>query len=186
MLTTIPYSDVVESMDVIGRGAYGAVIKASYKNMPVAVKTLIGLAGALNAHEMQNVKNEAAIQASLEHYYVARVFGLAVDEKLGKYGIVMELYDRNLGIIYLKECSLQRRVEYVVQAAAGLEYLHQRNVVHGDLKPTNILVTKGGEKVAITDFGFSAVRTGLSTSASKGVRGCGTDAFKAPELFEVD
>jgi serine/threonine protein kinase len=56
--------------------------------------------------------------------------------------------------------------------ALGLQYLHNLNIIHGDVKPTNI-----GKKLC--DFGFS---TKLNSKSEKKLRACGTPVFMAPEI----
>lgn len=47
-------------------------------------------------------------------------------------------------------------VVYVPQILAGLAYLHERGIIHRDIKGSNILLTKGGQ-IKLTDFGVSAI-----------------------------
>jgi serine/threonine protein kinase len=79
----------------------------------------------------------------------------------------------------------QSPVTLLLPVCAGLEYLHARNIVHGDLKPDNVLIKKNpqyasGWTAKLTDFGFSqalgADRTHVSNFSS------GTPYYVAPEV----
>ena len=65
--------------------------------------------------------------------------------------------------------------------AAGIRYLHFQNVVHGDIKPQNLLVGDDGV-VKIADFGISKM---LHASGQKLADASGTPAFMSPELFDT-
>ncbi|KAJ7915743.1 heme peroxidase [Mycena leptocephala] len=77
------------------------------------------------------------------------------------------------------------RLSLILDVALGLQYLHQENVIHGDLKALNILVTPSG-KACIADFGVSSIThamTLLFTTSTANGRG-GTARYQAPELFQ--
>lgn len=78
--------------------------------------------------------------------------------------------------VEFSEAFACRVMEQILQAA---EYLHSKNIVHLDLKPSNILLTSGGV-VKIADFGI-ARKFLWPTKVS-----CGTAGFIAPELFNDD
>ena len=115
----------------------------------------------LDAEDIAALRAEGALQASLSsHPGVARVLGVAVDAAAQRYGIVMKLYetavDRDAEVAPL--LALAR----VARVAQGLAFLHgqPRPVVHGDVKPANILLAlRGGADVALTDFGLCVGRS---------------------------
>jgi len=85
--------------------------------------------------------------------------------------------------------SLEVLLDIIVQTAAGLNYLHQNNIIHRDIKPSNILFNREQDNniwVAICDFGLSQdkmakLKTDLSRRLLKGGRRAGTLNYSAPE-----
>lgn len=69
-------------------------------------------------------------------------------------------------------------LDYMEQAARGIDYLNQRGIIHGDIKPQNLLIV--GDSVKVCDFGLARAVTNLRMTQS----GMGTVAYAAPELFE--
>ncbi|KAJ7845457.1 kinase-like domain-containing protein, partial [Mycena leptocephala] len=67
----------------------------------------------------------------------------------------------------------------------GLQYLHEQNVVHGDLKGLNILVTPSG-RACIADFGLSSIANAMTMrfTHSTANTGAGTARYQAPELLQ--
>jgi serine/threonine protein kinase len=121
----------------------------------------------LDEEERKSLLQEASILASLDHYHVVHVFGIPENEDTGRLGLVMRNMPHSLGnAAVLRDLGLQTRLSYVLQIAKGLGYLHGRPqpVVHGDIKPGNVLVSKGNVEVALSDFGFSRVKQSQSTS----------------------
>jgi serine/threonine protein kinase len=184
----ISWSELTNPGAECGRGAFGVVRRYEYHHSPVAVKEIDGVAQVLNKREIESLLREAALQAQLEHPYVVRVYGVATDPTSVRYGLVMQLMACGLDSC-LASLALSTRLEFTRQIAAGLAYMHGRDppVVHGDLKPANVLVAEGGRTVALTDFGFAAAKAGVSQSKSAGgIKGAGTVPFMAVELFEED
>ncbi|KAF7798052.1 hypothetical protein EIP86_009264 [Pleurotus ostreatoroseus] len=74
---------------------------------------------------------------------------------------------------------------WLLQIAEGLKYLHDRNVVHGDLRGANVLIDSD-HNVRLTDFGLSIfMRTRTSSSAASSTSG-GSCKFQAPELLDIN
>jgi serine/threonine-protein kinase len=143
---------------------------------PVAVKLLRAEAGAVPALR-QGFRTEAEILAGLDHPSVIRVRDLVPVAR--GYAIVMDL---------VRGLDLRRRlqsdgplppavaVEVVAQVADALEYVHGRRIVHGDVKPGNILVPVDGSAVRLADFGV-ARRQGEAAGTTHA-----TPEYVAPEV----
>jgi serine/threonine protein kinase len=186
----ISWSELKGTGDEIAHGAFGVVRRYTFLGAAVAVKELTG-ANALSMKQKEQFLTEASIQARLTHPYVVRVYGIVHDEKTSKYGIVQHLMGQGLDkYIEGHSLSLSIRIEYIRQIAAGIAYLHNEDpvIIHGDIKPQNVLVAEGGLTVGLTDFGLARTKAqlGMSTSAGGGLKGVGTLPYMAPELFETD
>ncbi|WIA30403.1 hypothetical protein OEZ86_000488 [Tetradesmus obliquus] len=139
-------------------------------------------AAAVAAEESSDVNREIAILKKLDHPNVVKLYEvidppgsqymMLVMEFLEK-GPVLQTHDQ-AGFDCLPE---EVAADYFRQAVAGLEYLHFHKVVHGDIKPENLLVSSNGE-LKISDFGCSRMADGKSSHQ----RLSGTPAFTAPEL----
>ena len=145
---------------------------------PRALKCLWGTPAELTA-----IGGEAAKMAAVEgHDNVLGLvtsfrFGLAT-EPYGHYvGLVLELAAEDLPRFAARVGPSERAWAAVFeQVAAGLEHIHARRVVHGDIKPTNVLRVDG--RFAVADFGVSAP---LESTRSAGVGLARTISFWPPE-----
>ena len=98
---------------------------------------------------------EAKMIASLDHHHIVRIFDVFEENETAYY--VMEILPGgSLSDAVEREgpMSEQGALSYIKQVASALEYIHQRNTVHLDVKPSNILFNTHGEAVLI-DFGVS-------------------------------
>ena len=77
----------------------------------------------------------------------------------------------------------RQHLDIMIQIAQGVEYLHSNNIIHRDIKPTNVLIKNDNPIVAkVTDFDFSKfLEEDCDTSLMS--TNVGTPAFKAPEFF---
>jgi serine/threonine protein kinase len=183
----ISWSELKGNGEEIAHGAFGVVRRYTFRGAAVALKELKG-ASALKPKQIEQFLTEASIQSRLQHPYVVRVYGIAHDEIAGKYGIVQHLMRHGLDK-HIEGLSIFVRIEYLCQIAAGINYLHNEDpvIIHGDIKPQNVLVAEGGLTVGLTDFGLSRTKAQLGmTSSAGGLKGAGTLPFMAPELFDVD
>ena len=113
---------------------------------------------------------EAQSAAGLVNPNVVNVYDVGVEN--GIYYIVMELVE---GITLKKYIEKRGRLPYkeavsiAIQVANGMDAAHKHNIVHRDIKPQNIIISKEG-KVKVTDFGIAKVASSatINTSASMG------------------
>ncbi len=137
----------------IGSGGMGAVYacRDEQSGAVVAVKLIRSTIDGPAARE--HFEQERRILADLKHPNVCRLLDAGVSEQ-GEPFLVMDLIEGEPLDDYVKRTnpSLERRLLILSQALAGVEYFHRRNVIHRDLKPTNMLVTPRGV-LRILDFG---------------------------------
>lgn len=170
----------------LGEGTFGAVFRAhdTLLDRPVALKIL-----NRDDEEATNLLlNEARAAAALNHPNLCAVH--TIDTSNGAAIIVMEFVEgRPLSeIIEEGSLSIDQSIAYGRQIAAGMAHAHEANVIHGDLKPANLMVTPDGA-IKIMDFGLSQRKLPeqhddetlpyTPESGSKGLSG--TLAYLAPE-----
>jgi eukaryotic-like serine/threonine-protein kinase len=174
----------------IGQGGMGTVFRARHMTLDreVALKVL---ARHLVDDEkfVHRFEREARVMARLDHRNIIRCFD--VGEEFGLRYLVMELVDGwSLFDLIAKHgvFSVGDALFVTLQVAEALQYAHERNLVHRDIKPDNVLVSKVGA-IKLADLGLAKpVNDDLSMTAS-GV-GAGTPTYMAPEQMrsakEVD
>ena len=168
-----------EILEEIGRGAMGVVFKARDPliGRAVAVKTIT--AGvAESADLLPRFYREAQAAGGLQHPNIVTIYELA--ESGGAPFIAMEyLEGESLEKLIARKpvLPLATRVGYVLQACRALDYAHRRGVIHRDVKPANIVVTRDGI-VKVVDFGIARL---ADTSATQTGMLLGTLAYMSPE-----
>lgn len=156
----------------LGAGGMGLVYLAydSRLDRHVALKCVRERRG-----DVQQLLSEARIMAQLAHPNVVPVYD--VIEADGQTFIAMELVVGRTLRQWLDSAprTWEQIVDLFLEAGAGLSAAHQAGIVHGDVKPGNVLVGKD-ERVRVTDFGLASVG---GTGEGGVVRG--TEAYLAPE-----
>ncbi len=168
-----------EILEEIGRGAMGVVFKGRDPliGRDVAVKTIAnGVAEGIDSRE--RFYREAKAAGVLQHPNIVTIYEMA--ESGGTPFIAMEyLEGESLEKLIARRAALPlaTKVGYVVQACRALEYAHRRGVVHRDVKPANIMVTRDGV-VKVVDFGIARL---ADTSKTQTGMLLGTLAYMSPE-----
>ena len=170
-----------EILEVVGHGGMGVVLKGyeDRLNRCVAIKVLNPRL-ASNATARKRFRRESRAAAAVTHDHVVTIH--AVDEIDGLPILVME---------YVEGTSLQKRIndngplelEEILrvgtQAAQGLAAAHAQGLIHRDVKPSNILLENGVERVKLTDFGLARAVDDVQLTQTGVV--AGTPEYMSPE-----
>ncbi len=152
--------DRYEVLEKIGTGGMSDVYKAKdHKlNRFVAVK-ILKQEFSENDNFVSKFRVEAQAAAGLMHPNIVNVYD--VGDENGIYYIVMELVEGITLKKYIEKKSrltVKEAVSIAIQVAMGLEAAHNNNIIHRDIKPQNIIISKEG-KVKVTDFGIAKAAT---------------------------
>ena len=171
----------IEILEVIGRGGMGIVVKGFQQelNRPVAVKLLaphLATSGAAR----KRFAREAQAAAAIVHPNVMPILSVNSTAKLPY-----------LMMPYIACESLQERLDregplpvvdvlrIAVQTANGLAAAHAQGLIHRDVKPANILLEKGVDRVMLTDFGLARAVDDASLTRTGVI--AGTPQYMSPE-----
>lgn len=152
--------DRYEILEKIGTGGMSDVYKAKdHKlNRSVAVKVL-KQEFSENANFVSKFRVEAQAAAGLMHPNIVNVYD--VGEESGIYYIVMELVEGITLKKYIEKkarLSVKEAISIAIQVSMGIEAAHNNHIIHRDIKPQNIIISKEG-KVKVTDFGIAKAAT---------------------------
>ncbi len=173
-----------ELIEEIGRGGMGIVYKAkdlllnrivAYKILPSNLKE--------NPEAVQNFLREARAAAGLNHKNIVTIFD--IEEEAEEYVIVMEFVEGvtlKKKIMELKRFHLKDAIRIISQICDALDYAHKNKIIHRDIKPNNIMLTKENV-VKILDFGLAKI---LEEVGSLQTRSMGTPFYVSPEQIIGD
>jgi serine/threonine protein kinase len=177
----------------LGSGGMGTVFKAMDRyrcdlpegNRRIAIKFLHEETDS-RPEGLPSLRREFYCAQALSHRSIVKVYELDRDEGLEFF--TMELLEGELLSGVLGRLPIRRPDAWaiILEVGAGLAHAHARNVVHGDLKPQNIMITNSGE-LRILDFGASRTPAGERSSADEAQRGTPTKltpAYACCELLE--
>ncbi len=168
----------------IGRGGMAVVYKAFDPRLERAVAIKLIQSGAFGSnifgHIRERFEREAKALAKLDHPNIVKV--LDYGEYEGSPYLVMDYLEG----VTLKEVKKPLKVETAVQLlhpiADALNYVHEQELLHRDVKPSNIMITKN-KRIYLTDFGIAKWLENegdLHTLTGTGV-GIGTPEYMSPE-----
>lgn len=181
--------DITKRFDLIGRVGQGSMSKVwrardTLSGKMVALKVLDKVkTEKLEARFTgRNKPSEGEIAMQLRHPNVVRTleFGMTTDNEPF---LVMEFLE-GVSLSYLVDVQNDRmkkfRLSYIIQLGQALEYFHQKNWIHRDLCPRNVMVTEDNE-VKLIDFGLVVPNTAAFQAPGNRT---GTANYMAPELIK--
>ena len=167
----------------LGRGAMGVVYlgRDPKINRQVAIKTLDY--SQFTKNEINTVKNrffrEAEAAGRLSHNNIVTVYDMGEEQDFAfiamDYVSGVPLSDYTTVETLLPVPEVYRIIEIVAQA---LDYAHQQNIVHRDIKPGNVMYNPNDKQVKITDFGIARITDSVKTRTGSFL---GSPSYMAPE-----
>jgi serine/threonine protein kinase len=191
-------------LEAIGKGAYGTVHKAIWREVGrhVAIKRVVR--ARLSSDEEVALQSEIDLFKHLKHQHIVNYVEAVYAESSPYVDIVMEFVEGGSLFSIIQQLHPYRSqggdgadtghlftepvvASYIVQVLRGLCYLHKQGVVHRDIKGANILVTKESI-VKLADFGVSSTKRGadISSSSSAALDIAGTPYWMAPEIITLE
>ncbi|GAB0091652.1 calcium/calmodulin-dependent protein kinase kinase 1 [Sergentomyia squamirostris] len=183
-------------LDQIGQGSYGLVKLAyseedsiHYAMKILSKRKLLRKAGLLprgprkTTSPLDRVYKEIAVLKKLDHPNVVKLIEVLDDPLEDSLYLVFELVQQGevLSIPTDQPMSEERCWSVFRDTVLGLEYLHYQKIIHGDIKPGNLLLGEGG-RVKIADLGVCNEFLGEDAALNNGST-AGTPAFRAPETL---
>ncbi|KZV19164.1 hypothetical protein F511_38460 [Dorcoceras hygrometricum] len=163
----------------VASGSYGDLYKGTYCSQEVAIKIL--KTERLNTELQKEFAQEVYIMRKVRHKNVVQFIGACT--KPPNLCIVTEFMSGGSVYDYLHKqrgtFKLPSLLKVAIDVSKGMNYLHQNNIIHRDLKAANLLMDEN-EVVKVADFGVARVRaeTGVMTAET------GTYRWMAPEVIE--
>jgi hypothetical protein len=163
----------------LGCGATSRVDKArdTVLGRTVALKTLVHSFGA--PMEQKQFLREAQIVSQLSHPAIVNLYDVGIEDGNVAYLVMVYVPGKTLQQVLAESTGpmpIARACAWISDLAGALHRAHRSGVIHGDVKPANILVTEDG-KVKLSDFGIARFATQVSGSGKL----MGTPAYLSPE-----
>ena len=154
-----------EILDQIGSGGMAYVYKARDRklNRMVAIKVLKE-EYCKNQDFVKKFRGEAQAAAGLSHINIVGVYDVGDEDSI--HYIVMELVDGITLKDYItrkKKLGIKESIGIAIQVAQGLETAHAHHIVHRDIKPQNIIISRDA-RIKVTDFGIARAITDETTN----------------------
>jgi len=140
-----------EILEPIGKGGMGEVFRARHRHLERDEAVKVVASERLDSPEaVARFEQEAKAAAKLMHENIVATYDAGQQE--GVHYLAMEYVDgRDLSQIVDNEgpLSVEQAIDYVIQAARGLAYAHQRGIIHRDIKPSNLLLAIDDQPSAV-------------------------------------
>ncbi len=163
----------------IGVGGMGAVYHALDESLQryVALKVIRSAGGGSESADLERLFQEARAQARVNHPHVVHVYYVGMESKTPF--LAMELVSAGTVADRLQQgpIAFNKIVSYAIQVTRALGCAAEYDIVHGDIKPSNVLMVDE-HTVKLSDFGLARQ---ISTKAESKSKFCGTPDYMPPE-----
>ncbi len=169
-----------EFIETLGTGATSRVDKArdTLIGRTVALKTF--LHGFGSGDVQKQFLREAQIIGRLAHPYIVGLYDVGTDSDNVPYFVMEYVEGKTLErILDAGPLPLEKAAVWAADLCAAISRAHRAKVIHGDIKPANILITKEGQ-VKLGDFGIARFATQVSQTGTV----MGTPAYLSPEQIQ--
>lgn len=176
------FANRYRSIKLLGQGAFSEVWKAEdtkVSNLTVALKVYAPDKG-LDKDGAEVFGDEFAIVFNLHHQNL--LTPSTFDEENGSPYLVLPFCERGSSLRLVEKMDEQQVAKFLRDVSSALTYLHERGIVHQDIKPDNVLIDEAGDYL-VTDFGISTrIRSTLWRSVGD-KKSAGTRAYMGPERY---
>ncbi|KAK4261697.1 hypothetical protein QN277_004657 [Acacia crassicarpa] len=172
-------TNLLKFEDKVGSGSFGDLYKGTYCSQVVAIKVL--KPELTNTDMLREFAQEVYIMRKIRHRNVVQFIGACtrppnpciVTEFMSR-GSLYDFLHKQRGVF-----KLPSLLKVAIDVSKGMNYLHQNNIIHRDLKTANLLMDEN-EVVKVADFGVARVKiqSGVMTAET------GTYRWMAPEIIE--
>jgi tRNA A-37 threonylcarbamoyl transferase component Bud32 len=173
--------DHYEVLEVVGKGGTGVVLRArDTKLLRVVALKVLAAPLAASGTARQRFAREARAAAAVRDEHVVAIHAVRDDAPLPY--LVMEFVDgQNFEALLRKggPLGVKEVLRIGVQVASGLAAAHKQGLIHRDVKPANILLENGVQRVKLTDFGLARAADDASLTQTGLI--AGTPLYMAPE-----
>ncbi len=176
-----------EELTELARGGMGVVYRGKHKKTQrvdaikiIRPDQLAGLPSETVSLMQFRFQQETMLAARVAHEHIVPVYQVGESNDCCWYS--MQLVD-GISLHELARTSTispERIVKYMEQIARAVDIVHRHGILHGDIKPQNILIERETDRPLISDFGLAELDTLFSEQRSMGI--AGTPAYMAPEL----
>lgn len=176
-------------------GANGIIFKATdfTKTKVVVIKTVrIQPTQTVDRYRTSVLREFENLKKCASSKQVVDVLAVAANTDSVELSLIIQYYAHGDLLDYL--CNLRSKKVVVTsnlkdaifkQIVRGVDFLHRHDIAHRDIKPENFLIDENGN-IKLNDFGYSLDLSKILQQAPLNDLYCGTNSFKAPELFQIE
>merc|ERR1712137_51874 len=170
-------------LDILGAGTFGRVYRAKDEETILALKVIQLTSDFELAFQVNAILNEINLIESLDHPNVVKLVGKAFMHG-NAFVLPLEFCDGGSLLDRIQRSknsqqpiSVEELDRIFLESAKGIQYLHENGIIHRDVKPANILMTRDGQ-IKVADFGLSKQMNGEGKTYTV----VGTRMYMAPEV----